>query len=173
MSQEYTQYIIDHRTNVQKAYLWLCEHGLIKDGNLMSLVAQNIAAHDLSKYQPEEHNAYDEYFYGKRTKEVGKAFNYAWLHHIHANPHHWQYWVLKHDDEPEEALEMPEEYVYEMVSDWWSFSFKTGNLREIFSWYREHQGMVLHSNTRKLVESILDKIKKILDDGEEANELSR
>jgi len=162
MSQEYTQYIVDHRTNVQKAYMWLVEHNLIED-NLMSKVAVNIAAHDMSKYQPEEYDAYDSYFYGKRTKGVENAFNYAWLHHIHANPHHWQYWVLKHDDEPEEALEMPKEYVYEMIADWWSFSFKKGNLKEIFGWYKEHKGMVLHPNTRKLVEDTLAKIKEILD----------
>ena len=96
----------------------MCEHGIIEDGALMSLVAQNIAAHDMSKFQLKEYDAYDKYFYSNRTKEVEKAFNYAWLHHIHANPHHWQYWVLKHDDEPEEALEMPVEYVYEMIADW-------------------------------------------------------
>lgn len=162
MSKEYTQYIVDHRTNVQKAYFWLVEHGLV-DTDIQPQAALNIAGHDISKCQPEEYKAYDDYFYGTRTKEVEKEFNYAWLHHIHANPHHWQYWVLKHDDEPEEALEMPKEYVYEMIADWWSFSFKTGDLKEIFSWYKKHKGMVLHPNTRKLVEDTLDKIKKILD----------
>ena len=60
-----------------------------------------------------------------------------------------------------------------MIADWWSFSHKTGNLREIFDWYEKHKGMVLHPNTRKLVESILDKIKKILDNEEAQNESSR
>jgi len=156
MSQEYTNYITQHVANVQKAADWLYAHNIIL--NKISL-----GLHDISKYGAEEYKAYDDYFYGKRTKEAEKAFNYAWLHHIHANPHHWQYWVLKHDDEPEEALEMPEEYVYEMVCDWLSFSFKTGNLYEIFDWYEKHKGMVLHPNTRKLVEDILDKIKKILE----------
>ena len=163
MSQEYTQYIIEHKRNVEHAYHWLIDHGIL---DIHKSRPSLCVEHDMSKYQAEEYDAYDAYFYGKRTKEVEKAFNYAWLHHIHNNPHHWQYWVLKHDDEPEEALEMPEEYVYEMISDWWSFSFKTGNLREIFDWYEKHKGMVLHPNTRKLVENILNKIKKILDDEE-------
>ena len=118
----------------------------------------------MSKYSFFEYDAYDNYFYGTRTEKVESDFNYAWLHHIHNNPHHWQYWVLKHDDEPEEALEMPIQYVYEMICDWWAFSFKKGDLKEIFGWYDKHKGMVLHPNTRKLVEDILDKIKKILEE---------
>ena len=159
MSQEYTQYIVEHKANVEKAFRWIMDHNIFEDCE----IPVNILEHDLSKYSAEEYRAYDEYFYGKRTKEVEKEFNYAWLHHIHCNPHHWQYWVLKHDDEPEEALEMPFEYVIEMICDWWSFSFKTGNLYEIFDWYKKHKGMVLHEKTRKLVEETLDKIKKELD----------
>ena len=162
MSQEYTSYITAHVNNVQKAADWLYDHNIIPDRLSLGL-------HDVSKYQAEEYKAYDDYFYGTKTKEVEEAFNYAWLHHIHSNPHHWQYWVLKHDDEPEEALEMPEQYVYEMIADWWSFSHKTGNLREIFGWYEKHKGMVLHEKTRKLVEDILDKIKKELDKEDESS----
>jgi len=168
MSKEYTKYIIQHKENVEKAFNWLKEHNLIKPEALEKAEA-NVANHDLSKYQPEEYDAYDNYFYGQRTPEVDSAFNYAWLHHIHANPHHWQYWVLKHDDEPEEALEMPEEYIAEMIADWWSFSFKVGNLREIFGWYKKHKDMVLNKKTRGRVEDILYRIQRILDDEEKEN----
>ena len=159
MSKAYTDYIITHRSNVKKAYNWLRENKIITKN-----LDVQIAMHDISKYGEEEYSAYDEYFYGEeKTEKVESDFNYAWLHHIHKNPHHWQYWVLKHDDEPEEALEMPENYVYEMICDWWSFSFKINKLDEIFSWYEKHKDMVLHKNTRKLVEDILGKIKKALD----------
>ena len=161
MSKQYDEYIIQHTSNVKKALEWLKEHNIVPS-KLIAEVDATVAAHDLSKYTPEEYDAYDDYFYGKKTAEVERAFNYAWLHHIHANPHHWQYWVLKHDDEPEEALDMPEKYVYEMICDWWSFSHKIGKLNEIFSWYEKHKDMVLSKATRKLVESILDKIKKEL-----------
>ena len=163
MSQEYTQYIIEHKANVEKAYRWLVDHKIADP-------LFDFSSHDISKYQVEEYKAYDDYFYGKKNKETERAFNYAWLSHIHHNPHHWQYWVLKHDDEPEEALEMPEQYVIEMICDWWSFSFKTGNLYEIFDWYEKHKGMVLHEKTRKLVEDTLNKIKKILDAEAKNNE---
>lgn len=92
---------------------------------------------------------------------------YAWLHHIHENPHHWQYWVLVNDD-PEEgaiALDIPYKYVIEMICDWWSFSWKTGNLYEIFDWYDAHKNhMILSEYTRELVEEILEKIKVKLDE---------
>lgn len=166
MSKEYTQYITEHKANVEKAFNWIKDHNIFENTE----IPMNIYEHDLSKYSAEEYQAYDDYFYTYKGKQKPKAvldaFNYAWLHHIHHNPHHWQHWVLKHDDEPEEALEMPFEYVIEMICDWWSFSFKTGNLKEIFGWYEKHKDMVLHQNTRKKVEEILDKIKKALDEEE-------
>lgn len=155
MSTNYTQYIIDHKANVLKAYLWLKEHEIVN----LSLEEQ-INVHDMSKYTEEEYDAYDNYFYGKKTEEVKREFNYAWLHHIHENPHHWQHWVLINDEDGTQALEMPINYVIEMVSDWWAFSHRSGNLNEIFKWYKSHKkNMILHENTRKLVEEILDKIK--------------
>ena len=59
---------------------------------------------------------------------------------------------------------MPEEYALEMVCDWWAFSHKSGNLKEIFDWYKSHKkNMILHEKTRKFVEDLLDKIKEILE----------
>jgi hypothetical protein len=47
-----------------------------------------------------------------------------------------------------------------MICDWWSFSWKKGQLNEIFSWYNEHKKhMKLSSATREKVETILDTIK--------------
>lgn len=159
MSAEYNNYIIEHIDNVKKAYMWLKDHNIIKEG-----ILDQLNLHDASKYTDEEYEAYDNYFYGAKTKEVKEAFNYAWLHHIHHNPHHWQYWVLINDEDGTIALEMPENYVYEMICDHWAFSHKSGNLYEIFDWYETHKkNMILHLTTRKLYENILDKIKEELD----------
>lgn len=162
MSEKYNEYIHDHVANVRKAYDWLCKH--FEDIRIkMTQKDGNIFEHDGSKWSAEEYNAYDKYFYsGNKSFKVVQDFNYAWLHHIHNNPHHWQYWVLQHDDEPEEVLEMPYEYVIEMICDWWSFSFAKGNLEEIFDWYDKHKNMKLHPKTRKLVEDILQGIKNEL-----------
>ena len=159
MSTEYSNYIVNHVENVKKAYNWLKDHKIISEE-----LASQIDSHDLSKYSTEEYEAYDNYFYSKQTEKVKTDFNYAWLHHIHNNPHHWQHWVLINDDDGTYALEMPKEYVIEMLSDWWAFSHESGNLYEIFDWYKEHtKNMILHKNTKKLVEDILDKIKVELD----------
>ena len=62
---------------------------------------------------------------------------------------------------------MPEEYVIEMISDWLAFSHKSGNLKEIFDWYKIHKtNMLLHRNTKVAVEAILDKIKEALKEEE-------
>lgn len=158
MSSKYSDYIIEHCSNVRKAYDWLVSHKIIKDKYV-----DVISTHDVSKWSDEEYKAYDNYFYGEKTDKVKEAFNFAWLHHIHVNPHHWQHWVLVNDDDGTQALEMPEEYVIEMVCDHWSFSHKTGKLDEIFNWYKDHKAnMILHKNTKKLYEEILDKIKNAL-----------
>ena len=159
MSAEYSNYIVTHVENVKRAYNWLKDHKIVSEE-----LASQMSSHDLSKYSTEEYEAYDNYFYGKQTEKVKTDFNYAWLHHIHNNPHHWQHWVLINDDDGTHALEMPKEYVIEMISDWWAFSHKSGNLYEIFDWYKSHtKKMVLHDKTKKLVEDILDKIKAELD----------
>lgn len=165
MSKEYTTYLTEHIANVQKAGKWLISHfpDILSSDDKISL-AMAITSHDGSKWFPEEYDAYDAYFYGgNKSHKVVSDFNYAWLHHIHSNPHHWQYWILQHDDEPEEILEMPKKYAVEMIADWWSFSFKSGNLRDIFDWYEKHKEMKLHPKTRKFVEDILERIKKELD----------
>lgn len=159
MSTEYSNYIMEHVANVEKAYIWLREKEIISD----ELTTQ-INWHDVSKYLKDEYDAYDNYFYGKKTEKVKTEFNYAWLHHIHNNPHHWQHWVLVNDEDGTHALEMPREYVIEMICDWWAFSHKSGNLYEIFDWYKSHkENMILHEKTKKLIEEILDKIRQELD----------
>lgn len=167
MSKEYDKYIDEHRENVYKAFDWI-ESNLpdIFEPGTYAKVKEHVSfvQHDFSKEDPEEYEAYDAYFYGKRvTKEVEENFNRAWLRHIHLNPHHWQYWVLIQDDEPEEVLAMPIEYIIEMICDWWSFSWKSGNLTEIFDWYDKHKNMKLHPETRRIVEDILGKIKQKLE----------
>lgn len=160
---KYKKYILDHKSNVQKAYNWLLENlgDEINFGDKDKL-NKLINQHDLSKWSEEEFEPYALYFNVDKEKYKDK-FNYAWNHHQKSNPHHWQYWVLVNDDEGTVGLEMPQEYIIEMICDWWSFSHKTGNLKEIFSWYKDHiKKQVLHPNTKKEVEFILDKIKEKL-----------
>lgn len=165
MSVEYDNYLRQHINNVANAYSWLMRN--IHGANMFGMGTDLIFVHDESKFTSDEYDPYDEYFYcDRKTTEIQNNFNYAWLHHIHNNKHHWQYWVLINDD-PEEgtiALDIPYKYVLEMIADWWSFSWKSGNLYEIFDWYDSHKArMILSKNTRETVEEILAEMKEKLD----------
>ena len=157
----YHNYLNNHKYNVVKAWEWLIKHNVI---DISDLPLNQIQRHDASKMGPEEFYAYARYFYGKRTSEVKEAFDYAWLHHIHHNPHHWQYWILV-DDGEHKPLDMPNEYIYEMICDWWSFSWRSGDLYEIFGWWNINKdGIFLSSATREKVVKLLDAIKNIMDE---------
>lgn len=172
MSKEYDNYIQEHKNNVWNAYLWL-EKNLPKWTDRLQdfdVEWQLRLNHDNSKTSSAEYDAYDKYFYGNnKSFEVVENFDRAWLHHIHANQHHWQHWLLLEDD-PEggsmviKTIDMPINYIVEMICDWWSFSWKIGDLYTIFNWYDEHKKtMKLSTDTRLLVESILADIRTVLD----------
>lgn len=183
LDNPYNQYLEEHISNVQKGYEWLKENlpEIISEDNYIDEtmyfgdLEDIIAQHDESKYckvPDAEHyydlscewDAYNDYFYGEKTPEVETAFDYAWLAHIHANPHHWQHWLLQHDDEGLECLDMPYVFIIEMIMDWWSFSWKSGNLYEIFSWYEDHKNSIkLNPKTAYTVDKILSLIKNKLD----------
>lgn len=169
MSVQYDEYLKEHISAVNNAYIWLSQNLNDKDYGASFYINGGTDDHDRSKFTAEEYEAYDAYFYGRnKSYAVVNDFNKAWLHHIHNNPHHWQHWVLLEDDpksgEPYICIEMPIHVVLEMIADWWSFSWRTGNLYEVFDWYDKHKTtMKLHKNTRKLVEKILSDIKEVLD----------
>lgn len=173
MSVQYDTYLKNHKDNVAKGYKWFMEkmpHLLMSD-DAVNAEWHICMAHDHSKNEPEEYEAYDAYFYGgNRSFGVVERFNRAWLHHIHNNPHHWQYWILINDDPKngETLLEMPFKYILEMICDWWAFSWQKENLYEIFNWYEERKDYIkLHCKTRKTLESLLSQMKEQLlkDDG--------
>ena len=169
MSREYDLYLEEHRSNVVKGFEWIRETipELILDIKGIDYEHQICYAHDKSKDDPDEYVAYDKYFYGgNRSYEVVNNFRHAWNRHIHRNPHHWQYWILI-NDEPGEGticLDMPYNYILEMICDWWAFSWSKGNPVEIFDWYDAHKNyMKLSDDTRTTVEYILNKIKFALE----------
>lgn len=185
-NDQYDTYLSEHIGNVQKGYEWIktylpelvSEINFIEEKAYYGELDEIIAAHDKSKYnnKPDaenyydltpEYDAYAEYFYGTKTDEVEEAFNRAWLSHIHSNPHHWQHWLLQNDD-PKlglKRLDIPYVFIVEMVCDWWSFSWKTGNLYEIFSWYETNKaGILLSDKSQKTLEHILAELKDKLDE---------
>lgn len=166
MSYDYDLYLKEHIANVKKGLEWMRDN-LDLPGNDITDAIYEAENHDYSKWGTCEYNQYDKYFYGgNRSYQVVLDFNYAWLHHQHRNPHHWQYWVLINDDQAEGTmpLPMPMRYIYEMIADWWTFSWKNGNLFEIFDWYELHKDYILlHRTTRIVVEDLLKRMKDELE----------
>jgi hypothetical protein len=136
--------------------------------------------HDWSKFTPSEWGAYVAQFYGpklvptygdfrhypgalgpaavERAKaERQEAFDRAWLHHQHANPHHWQHWVLREDSGAIKTIEMPEHFVREMVADWAGAGRAITGKWEVGLWFGDnHQKMQLHARTKELVVTLLN-----------------
>lgn len=165
MSKEYDEYLEVHKEAVKTAYIWMkncLPKGVIP--NIEDYQMQICTLHDASKYSPDEYNAYDLYFFGgNKSAKVVEDFKLAWVHHLHNNPHHWQYWVIQDEGKPIECLPIPNNYILEMICDWWSFSWKDGNLEAIFSWYDENKDdILLHPDTKEKVEKILSFMKSVL-----------
>ena len=180
MSLEYDKYLKVHRECVIHGGQWILN--MIDEKKLNDIlpklhtntIINMLFIHDSSKFHPVEYDPYDKYFYfNDGSPDIQKDFDYAWLRHIHMNPHHWQYWVLVSDDEGKpKPLDIPDDVIIEMVSDWWSFSWKkrmedTGtfdDLYEVFDWFDDHKGkMILTESTRLKVEMLLEAIHEELD----------
>jgi len=144
---KYASYVARHKWFVFRA-------GLKTKAPLWRLVI-----HDWSKLSPAEWRPYVRSFYGSegRTPEVRAAFDGAWLHHQHRNPHHWQHWLLREDDGPTKALTMPESLAREMVADWMGAGRAITGKWEVASWYRDNRDkIILAPETRELVEQLID-----------------
>lgn len=197
MSVQYDEYLNEHIANVRKGYEWILAHidkTILNDilpGVNFELANQYISAHDASKTMPDEYLAYDNYFYLKdrNDPEVELEFKMAFLRHIQRNPHHWQHWVIIQDDSEHEGpyniagldaevvpFDIPNEYILEMVCDWWSFSWQQRNalekngqsgfddLYEVFAWYNYHENKIIFSqDTRVKVNRLLDVLRTVLD----------
>lgn len=170
MSVKYDEYLQEHKNNVHKAFLWLKDHYFPKyifDNNFINeLEHATQFNHDASKISDEEYMSYDQHFYGNRSFENEESFLYAWNHHLHNNPHHWQYWILVNDDKDngEKLLEIPDIYIFEMICDWWSFSWRNNNLFEIFDWYEKGKDYrKINPVSLEKIETILDTIKHLLE----------
>lgn len=167
---QYLRYILLHKWFVfvaglkVKAPLWL------------------LFIHDWSKFLPSEFIPYAQYFYNKEKQAMeglvaiglfGLAelapwgfyikdhFNMAWLLHQRRNPHHWQYWYLVQDNDPDFPLPMPEKYAREMVADWAGAGRAITGMWETSAWYEKNkENILLHPDTRIFVESLLKDIKR-------------
>ena len=165
---EYDKYLSLHIANVQttfeERFLPYYENKLSLED--IKLLREQISHHDDSKTSIEEYQPYVDRFYpdGSKSEEViSNNFAYAWLHHLHNNPHHPQYWYLRNDTDHNEdrVLDIPFNYVVEMLCDWGSFYYVTPG-SSAKSWYTSHGDEYEFSeNTKNLIEKILDKCSQL------------
>ena len=166
---KYFDYIEKHRDAVQ--YVW--EHqlkpvlqGWGQDPDQIDIIDRLIEEHDMSKFSPSEFAAYENYFYREDTSDRSeRELDEAWCHHIHANKHHWQYWVIIQDDDGQaKPINMPFEYICEMICDWQSFSLDDPN-NTAMHYYESHKdAMVISEYTKTTIEALLHYLDKHLGD---------
>lgn len=128
--------------------------------------------HDWSKFLPCEWFAYVNYFYGEKPRlqkeewddsrywpaaqKYYDAFDRAWLHHQHANKHHWQHWTLREDSGRVKLLPMPDKYAREMVADWMGAGRAITGKWEAPAWYAKNREIIqLADKTRAYVDNAL------------------
>ena len=133
--------------NAYKKSLKLHIASVQKAGKILSVPAEQLACHDDSKWGHDEFQHYARQAHGDKGDPIGYAR--AWLHHQNSNPHHWEYWILRSDGvgpryghhcapanngAVDGCLEMPEQYVREMVADWMGASFAYTGSWNIGDW---------------------------------------
>ena len=121
LSTYFDNTVIPHKIAVFKAgfNLWNLLPERVKqfDGGLKwAQIEGQLIEHDLSKFCYHERNGY--LFHNFKSKEFDPSFEAAWNHHQKNNLHHPEYWISVNKNGTIFALEMPMNYVFEMVADW-------------------------------------------------------
>lgn len=112
--------------------------------------------HDWSKFLPVEWTPYVLSFYGPwkyadRPPEVVAAFDRAWLHHQHTNPHHWQHWVLREDSGATKLLPIPDDLLREMLADWAGAGRAITGRWDVAGWYEKNKDRILMDRDTKML----------------------
>jgi len=97
---------------------------------------------------------------------------FAWLHHVHYGPHHWEYWLLNPDynfaTSENGKLPMPETYVREMVADWMGASRTYTGSWDMSKWLTENEPRIaslIHDKTHERLCMVLHELDYIWQDG--------
>lgn len=130
-------------------------------GLYMGVPLWRLLVHDSSKFSRAEWGPYVRRFIGGRAGDVDHEvdpdeFHRAFAHHWHRNTHHWEHWVRFGKVGPV-GLRMPQVCVREMIADWMAAGKVYGGTPDVASWYATAgPKMILHPDTRRLVEYLLE-----------------
>jgi adenosyl cobinamide kinase/adenosyl cobinamide phosphate guanylyltransferase len=164
-TQEYKDYIEEHRANVKKAWNYIKELDNPYIQNNIDAISKNIENHDLDKYQDDLFEPYRKKYFpinDEESNEMIDIIDDVFKIHYSRNPHHWEYW-LDDDGDLNELMHNDEEidndvmiaYI-EMLCDWCSFGLKQDNPKEVRDWYISHKPtMVLFPKEQEIIEELL------------------
>lgn len=129
-------------------------------GRKLGVPEDQLQIHDNSKFSLAEFPGYARHFKGGGAPD---AFALAWLHHIHHNPHHWQYWLFADGFTPRGsevengAVEMPIRYALEMIADWMGASMAYTGSFDMMDWLHKNMPKIrVHSKTAAYLRQELD-----------------
>lgn len=145
----YLDSLVDHIRYVREA------------GERLRVSPTQLKMHDQSKFSHAEFPFYAKHFQGGGDPD---GFAGAWLHHLHNNPHHWQHWLFPDRFTPKGsknvengAVEMPYNYMLEMVADWMGASMAYTGSWDMTDWlYKNMPKITLHSKTAADLRNFLD-----------------
>lgn len=150
--REVTQEVIEDYRNRLNAHIEAVQEA----GEIVGVHYEQLAKHDLSKWDREEFGPYAAHFCGGGAPDL---FAPAWLHHIHHNPHHWQHWIFPDgyslegaNIEPGGVMKMPEHYALEMIADWMGASKAYTGSFDMTDWlYKNMPKILVHSETARFL----------------------
>jgi len=144
---------------------------VLRAGIVTGVPFWRLLIHDLSKFSPAEFVTYAKNFHGDYSgspndrEHVARDFQFAWLHHENANPHHWGYWIPRSGKHANEPLPMPETYVREMIADCMGASKAYTGSWDIACWLNENgRKWILHPETERLIAVVMIEMHYIITD---------
>ena len=148
IAEDYAESLRDHIKYVREA------------GEMIGVLPEQLEVHDESKWSVAEFRGYAMHFKGGGAPD---EFAAAWLHHIHANPHHWQHWTFSDGYTPKGssvengAVEMPKHYALEMVADRMGAEMTYGGSWDMTDWLQKIIPRIrVHSRTAIYLREVLD-----------------
>jgi hypothetical protein len=125
-----------------KIAVWLAGQALLANPDVAAwmgetaaaALARNLWEHDMSKFSAAENVGYALHNFASKGKDM--HFERAWHHHKMHNPHHPEYWLNPNRSATLEPMDMPCEYVAEMIADWQGASATYGT--DLHAWLRDN-----------------------------------
>lgn len=157
--QKYRNYINMHAYKVQESWNEIKNKiSICKDiPELVSLVDNQIMAHDRAKFDSGEFESYRRKFYpvNDEDKISQKEFDIALNHHFYNSPHHPEYYQLHPEYDVIDNTRIA--YTIEMICDWMACGKDNGNTA--LDWYNSNTNKFkFRPEIKEIVEKTLHEI---------------